>query len=74
MQERELYQNSVRSKEKPFRMFNDGNDVIMSLTKLEQGWELRQTPDNVVCLMELFILKTCVQQQLTARDLKNQNL
>ena len=44
MQERELFPNSRRALEMPFKIYSDTKDIIVRLADLQEGWEMDETP------------------------------
>ena len=48
MRERERFPDSKAAKEKPFKMYNDDNDITVKLTDLEEGWQLDKTDSSQV--------------------------
>ena len=48
--EREGFPESIRAREKPFRMYKDNRMMTVKLTNLEEGWNFDNTDDTQVNL------------------------
>lgn len=61
MSEKERFLGSRPAREKPFKMYNGNNVIIVKLTNIEEGWELDKTNEEQVSkstLNRLFFFKS----------------